>query len=68
MKYELLWNYLKENQKEVYTLSFEEIETILGFGIDHSFLTYKKSAHDYGYEVAKISLKEKKVMFQKIKD
>ncbi len=67
MKYEPLWNYLKENQKEMYSLSFEEIETILGFSIDHSFLTYKKSSKDYGYEVLKISLKEKKVIFHKIK-
>ena len=41
-KYELLWRYLKENKKDSYKLSYEEIKNILGFDIDHSFLTYKK--------------------------
>lgn len=66
-KYEPLWKYLKENKKENYQLSYEEIKTILGFEIDHSFLTYKKEAKEYGYEVSKISLKEKIVKFNKIK-
>lgn len=42
-KYESLWKHLKENNKEEYKLSYEEIGKILGFGIDHSFLTYKKN-------------------------
>lgn len=66
-KYEPLWKYLKENKKENYQLSYEEIKTILGFEIDHSFLTYKKEVKEYGYEVSKISLKEKIVKFNKIK-
>ncbi len=66
-KYEPLWKYLKENKKENYQLSYEEIKNILGFEIDHSFLTYKKEAKEYGYEVSKISLKEKIVKFNKIK-
>lgn len=41
-KYEPLWNYLKDNNKDSYKLRYEEIENILGFPIDHSFLTYKK--------------------------
>ena len=41
-KYEPLWNYLKENKKERYKLTYEEIKNILGFEIDHSFLSYKK--------------------------
>ena len=65
-KYELLWRYLKENKKDSYKLSYEEIKNILGFDIDHSFLTYKKESKEYGYEVAKISMKEKAVMFNKI--
>ena len=64
-KYQLLWNYIKENNRETYQLSFEEIENILGFEINHSFLTYKKELLDYGYEVIKISMKEKKVFFRK---
>lgn len=65
-KYEPLWNYLKENNEENYKLSYKEIEKILGFAIDHSFLTYKKEAINYGYEVEKISMKEKVIIFKKI--
>ncbi len=65
-KYNALWDYLKENNKSTYILSYEEIKKILGFNIDHSFLTYKKELKDYGYEVSKISLKEKVVVFNKI--
>lgn len=65
-KYEPLWRYLKENDKESYNLSYEEIKTIIGFDIDHSFLTYKKEAIEYGYEVRKISMKERSILFNKI--
>lgn len=65
-KYKKLFEYLKNNNKQTYELSFEEIKKILGFDIDHSFLTYKKNAKDYGYEVKKIFIKEKKVTFIKI--
>lgn len=65
-KYEPLWKYLKANQKENYELSYKEIETILGFPIDHSFLNYKKESKIYGYEVRKISIKEKTIFFNKI--
>lgn len=65
-KYEPLWNYLKENKKENYKLTYDEIKDILGFEIDHSFLTYKKELKKYGYEVSKISIKEKIIIFDKI--
>jgi len=65
-KYEPLWNYIKENRKDKYKLTYEEIKNILGFEIDHSFLTYKKELINYGYEVGKISMKEKTVTFNKI--
>ena len=65
-KYEPLWKYLEDNNKEKYILSYEEIKNILGFEINHSFLTYKKEAKEYGYEVGKISMKEKTVIFSKI--
>ena len=65
-KYEPLWKYLKDNNKENYKLSYEEIRKILGFDIDHSFLTYKKESKEYGYEVGKISKKERTVIFNKI--
>lgn len=66
-KYDKLWNYIKENDKEEYILSYEEVKDILGFDIDHSFLTYKKELKEYGYEVDKISLKNNNITFKKIK-
>lgn len=65
-KYEPLWKYLKKNKQEKIELSFEDIKKIIGFEIDHAFLTYKKEAIDYGYEVLKITMKEQKVIFKKI--
>ena len=53
-KYEPLWKYIKENNKENYKLTYEEIKNILGFEIDHSFLKYKKELKEYGYEVINI--------------
>ncbi len=67
-KYSKLCEYLRKNNKESYKLTFEEIKNILGFDIDHSFLTYKKELKDYGYEVKKISMKEKFLLFNKIID
>lgn len=66
-KYEPLWNYLKDNNKDSYKLRYEEIENILEFPIDHSFLTHKKELISYGYEVTKISMKDKTVLFNKLK-
>lgn len=65
-KYKPLWEYLKENKKANYKLSYENIKNILNFDIDHSFLVYKKELMEYGYEVNKISIKEKIVIFNKI--
>ena len=65
-KYKALWEHLKENNSKQIELLFDEIKDILGFEIDHSFLTYKKEAREYGYEVEKISMKNKKVYFKKI--
>lgn len=65
-KYEPLWNYLKENKKESYKITYEEIKNVLGFEIDHSFLSYKKELKDYGYEVGKISMNELKAGLEKI--
>lgn len=66
-KYAPLWNYIKDNNKDEYKLSYDEINNILGFDIDHSFLTYKKELTQYGYEVIKISMKEKLVIINRIK-
>lgn len=52
-KYEPLWKYIKTKGA-----------SLIGFSIDHSFLTYKKELLDFGYKVGKISMKEKFVMFE----
>ena len=64
--YEPLWEYLRKNNRDNYILSYEEIRDILGFEIDHSFLTYKKELKDYGYEVGKISMKKRKILFYRM--
>ena len=66
-KYEPLWKYITDNNQDDYKLSYTEIKHILGFEIDHSFLTYKKELKEYGYEVGKISMKEKVIIINKIK-
>lgn len=67
-KYEPLWKYIKENEKEEYNLTYKEIKNILGFEIDHSFLKYKKELLAYGYEVKKISIKNNLILITKKKD
>ena len=65
-KYNPLWQYIKESGEPSFKLSFDEIKNIAGIAIDHSFLNYKKELLEYDYEVKKISLKDKTVLFQKI--
>lgn len=65
-KYKKLWEYIKHNDKE--ELTYEEIKNVLGFDIDHSFLKYKKELIEYGYEVTKISMKNKIVFIKKLSD
>ena len=65
-KYEPLWQIVAKDSRLAFKLTFEEIEDILGFPIDHAFLTYKKELKGYGYEVGKISMKEKHVNFKKM--
>ena len=52
-KYEPLWKYLKEHNKDEYKLSFDEVKKITGFEFDHAFLSFKKELPDYGYEFKK---------------
>ncbi|WP_418751221.1 hypothetical protein [Frisingicoccus sp.] len=65
-KYVSLWEYVQKNGSPSFKLTFEEIEKIAGVPIDHSFLRYKKELTAYGYQVGKISMKEKTVIFNKI--
>ncbi len=65
-KYNPLWEQLRGRSEPQVKLTFAEIEKILGFAIDHSFLNYKKELLAFGYEVEKISLKEQTVLLRKI--
>ena len=65
-KFNILWEYVQNTQMPSLTLTFEEINSILGFPIDHSFLNNKKELITYGYEVTKISMKHNMVVFNKI--
>ena len=50
--------------EEIFVPTCAEIESILGFPIDHSFLNFKKELPAYGYEVGKISMKAQTVAFR----
>ena len=65
-KYNALWEYVQKNGSPSFKLTFEEIQSIAGIPIDHSFLKYKKELMEYGYQVEKISMKEQTVIFNKI--
>ena len=65
-KYDKLWEFVQKNGSTQIKLAFEEIHDILGIEIDHSFLNYKKELAQYGYQVGKISLKEKTIVFNKV--
>lgn len=64
MKYDNLWVYIKN--EDVREITFEKIEDILGFKINHSFLNEKKNLKKYGYEISKISLKERIMYIRRI--
>ena len=65
-KYNSLWEYVQRSEKQSLKMTFEEIQNITGTPIDHSFLNYKKDIIGYGYQVGKISMKERTVEFKKV--
>ena len=65
-KYDALWAWIRENGTDSFKLTFAEIEQIAGLPMDHAFLTYKKELLGYGYQVGKMSMKERTVVFQKL--
>ena len=65
-KYNPLWEWIAENGQDSFKLSYAQIENILGFPTDHSFLKFKKELLGYGYQVGKISMKEETVAFEKV--
>lgn len=66
-KYNKLWEWLRDNDEDSCSLSYEEIESIAGIPLDHSFLSYKKELLSYGFCVAKISMKDRTVLFARQK-
>lgn len=64
-KYEPLWQAIGGRTEDSFALTYAEIEEILGFPIDHAFLTFKKELPAYGYEVGKISMKAQTVAFKR---
>ena len=56
-KYDSLWKYVQNSGMKNLKLTFEEIQSIAGIPVDHSFLKYKKELEEYGYQVGKISMK-----------
>lgn len=64
-KYEPLWQWIKENGTDDFRLTYEEIEVILGFPLDHSFLNDKKELSEFGFSVGKISMKKRTVSFER---
>lgn len=67
-KYEPLWHWIRKNAGDGLTLTWDEVETIAGVGLDHSFLTYKKELESFGYRIEKISMKEKTVRIKRLGD
>ena len=64
-KYDALWAYVQKDGSLTLKLTFEQIQEIAGIPIDHSFLKCKKELMDYGYQVGKISMKERTVIFKR---
>ncbi|NLU23401.1 MAG: hypothetical protein GXW99_01520 [Clostridiales bacterium] len=64
-KYEPPWKVIGGRTEDCFMLTYAEIEQILGFPIDHAFLTFKKELPAYGYEVDKISMKAHTVAFKR---
>lgn len=62
-KYDPLWLHIQETTPSI--LTFDEVERVCGFPIDHSFLNAKKELEGYGFKVGKISMKEKTVRIEK---
>jgi len=65
-KYDPLWSYIQKKPGNSYMITFDEVKHVLGFEIDHSFLNFKKELKSYGFEIAKISLRDRTISYKKI--
>jgi hypothetical protein len=63
-KYKPLWEFVGKSESS-FVMTFGEIEALLGFPLDHSFLNCKKELSEYGFLVGKISMKNETVEFIK---
>ena len=50
-KYDKLWEYVEKQEGAELVLTFDEIGTIAGVPMDHSYLNYKKEHVHHGCEV-----------------
>lgn len=66
-KYQPLWEYIRDDGRDFFRLTYDEIAAVTGFPLDHSFLSYKKEAAAYGYNIGKISMKDRTVTFAKVR-
>lgn len=64
-KYDALWAHIAGSGEDRPSRTFDEIREVLGFELDHSFLTHKRELEECGYAVSKISLKNKIVYFER---
>ena len=62
-KYAPLWEAVSRHKEDSFRMSFAEAESILGFPIDHSLLSFKKELADCGWQLGKISLKGQALSF-----
>ena len=64
-KYDPLWRYIRDSGEDELKLTFEQVRSVAGVPLDHSFLRYKKKLEAFGYRVLKISMKEQTILFGK---
>lgn len=62
-KYDPLWRYVAEQNRDKLLLRFSDIQEIAGLPVDHSFLNFKKELLVFGFHVGKISMKNETVEF-----
>ena len=67
-KYHALWEFVQACSSPSLQLTYQEIESIAGIPIDHSFLRYKKELTAYGWQVGKISMKAQTVQFLRLEN
>lgn len=65
-RYDALWAWIAQNGTDRFTLSFADIERIVGFPLNHAFLSCKKELLAMGWKVVKISMKEQTVLFERL--